>query len=248
MSDARGFGYGLLAGLGLMFLLEPRQGNARRAIVRDKSRRAVRDVEHALDMGTRDLAHRIEGAIVSVLSPPDEDVRDDVLVARVRARLGHVCSHAHGIDVVVKGSGCIELKGPVLAAEHDRIVHAVSHVPGVREIDDDLVVHANVGDHPSLHGQAHGPAPIEALWTPATRVVLGVVCAGVALSSILRGSATGVVLGGAGVLGIARSMTQRQQRQRRLLAAGVQPLREAYGAGSEWSPPPAERDTQRELR
>lgn len=247
MSDARGFGYGLLAGVGLMFLFDPRQGGARRAIVRDKSRRAVREVEEALDIGTRDLAHRIEGAIVSVLSPPHVDVPDDVLVARVRARLGHVCSHAHAIQVIAKGDGCIELKGPVIASERDRIVRAVSHVRGVRAIDDDLEVHATPGSHPSLQGAAHGTRGAMALWTPATRLALGLTSAGIALSSILRGSAGGVMLGGAAVLAIARSMTSRLPQRMHAAGVGVQPLREAYPPGSEWAPA-ADREAQREVR
>lgn len=257
MSDARGFGYGLLAGLGMMFLLDPRQGNARRALVRDKSRRTVREVEDALHIGSRDLGHRVEGMIARMFGgAAEEPISDDVLVARVRARLGHVCNHAHGIQVNAKGNGCIELKGPVLAEEHERIVWTASHVPGVRELDDDLVVHTEAGDVPGLQGEAHLGPPLNALWTPSTRLALGIASLGIALSSLLRGNAFGVLFGGAGVLGIARTITRRQSPRRidvkQIVGEklGVQPLREAYeGRGSEWTPstsetPERERETQ----
>src|SRR5688572_6190803 len=125
MDYARGITHGLALGVGLMFLLDPRQGGARRAYVRDKSVRAAHEVERAAEVGTRDLAHRIEGAIARVFASGRNHVEPDVLVARVRARLGHVCSHPHAIEVASKGDGYVELKGPILADEVSRVLDAV---------------------------------------------------------------------------------------------------------------------------
>ncbi len=209
MREARGFTYGLAIGAGLMFLLDPRQGGARRAYVRDKSTSALGDVGEAVAVGKRDLSNRFEGVIASLVSMRHhERVADDVLVDRVRARLGHVCSHARGIAVVAKGNGCIELKGPVLADEHRRILRAVSHVPGVREIDDDLDVHETAGDIASLQGEHTPVHPLVRVWTPATRLVLGTGTMGLAVAALFRGHPLAFLLGGAGVLAIARSIAR----------------------------------------
>jgi hypothetical protein len=190
-----------------MFLLDPRQGGARRAYVRDKSTSALSDVGEAVAIGKRDLSNRAEGVIASLLSTRHhERVADEVLVDRVRARLGHVCSHARTIAVVAKGNGCVELKGPVLADEHRRIVRAVSHVPGVREIDDDLDVHETAGDIASLQGEHTPVHRIVRAWTPATRLLIGMGTMGLAIASLFRGHPLAFLLGGAGVLAVARSI------------------------------------------
>ncbi len=246
MGDARGMTYGLAAGAGLMFFLDPRQGGARRALIRDKSVRAAHEVEDAAFVGARDLSHRIEGAIARFIGKRHhEDVADDVLVARVRAKLGHVCAHPGAIEVIAKGNGCIELKGPIVAADANRVVAAIASVRGVREIDDDLERRAETGDEAALQGRAQ-PSPLVRLWTPATRLAAGGLAAAMAVSSLLRGRPLAFLLASASVLGIARSIEQRsaglaswsrRSRQRPTPSAGgARGLREAYPMGSEWSP------------
>lgn len=216
MRYARGITHGVALGAGLMFLLDPRQGGARRAYVRDKSIRASHELEEAARVGARDLSHRIEGAVARLLTRTEERVSPDVLVARVRARLGHVCTHPHAIQVKSKGDGWIELKGPVLADEKGHVLTAIGHVRGVEEIDDDLEVHARA-DIPALQCE-HRPSRRNALvrlWTPATRLVVGAGAAALAIGSLVLGHPLGVLLGGAGALRIARSIEQRNLPVRR---------------------------------
>jgi hypothetical protein len=214
MSYARGITHGVALGAGLMFLLDPRRGGARRAYVRDKSVRASHELEDAARVGARDLAHRIEGAIARLLTP-DDPVIEDVLVARVRARLGHVCSHPHAVQVNAKGDGWIELKGPVLADEKQHVLSAIGHVRGVEEIDDDLEVHARA-DVPALQCEHHHPRrrALARIWTPATRLVVGAGAAALAVGSLLLGRPLGILLGGAGALRVARSVEQRNLPRR----------------------------------
>jgi hypothetical protein len=255
MSDARGLTYGLALGAGLMFLLDPRQGAHRRALIRDKSRKAAHEVEGAAIVGAKDLSHRVEGAVARLFSMGErEEVSDDVLVARVRARLGHVCAHPSAIEVKAKGNGCIELKGPVLASEASHVVSAIAHVRGVREVDDDLERHAHPGDDPALQGHARSVSPLARAWNPSTRLILGALSAVLGLSSLLKGKPAGFILGGAGVLGIARSMTQRSsgigvaERVREALPlGGARGLREAYPTGSEWSPVSSDNGSGRDV-
>jgi len=209
-SEARLLTYGIALGAGLMFVLDPRRGGARRALIRDKSLRAIRDVESAASVGQRDMAHRFEGAAARAreISAAREEVSDDVLEARVRAKLGHVCSHPHAIAVKSKGDGCVELKGPILANEARHVLSTLSRVRGVRLIDDDLERHAHAGDVAGLQGEPVKPPLYASLWTPATRLVLGIGATTVAVASLIRGNPLGLVAGGGGVLALARSSTR----------------------------------------
>ncbi|MDB4936824.1 MAG: hypothetical protein JWP87_3796 [Labilithrix sp.] len=211
ISEARLLTYGIALGAGLMYVLDPRQGGARRALIRDKSLRALHEVEDAAAVGSRDMAHRLEGAVArarGIAGKREDVVPGDVLVARVRAKLGHVCSHPHAIAVNAKGNGCIELKGPVLAKEAGEVLSAISRVPGVRLLDDDLERYAHPGDVPALQGPPARRPPLARLWTPATKLVLGASAAAMALASLVRGNPIGFVAAGGSVLALARSGTR----------------------------------------
>jgi hypothetical protein len=204
MREARAFTYGIALGAAVMYLMDPRQGGARRALVRDKSVRAVHELENAAAIGARDLSHRAQGMVSRLRGNGAGAISEDILVARVRAALGHASSHPHGIHVVPKGDGCIELVGAVLASEVDDVIAAVSRVKGVESVDNDLEVH-DKRDVPSLQGE--GRRRSRALRVvPATKVAFGSLAAVLALASLVRGHAFGFLLGGAAALGFARSV------------------------------------------
>jgi hypothetical protein len=208
VSEARLFTYGLAMGAGLMFVLDPQRGAARRAVMRDKSRRALRDIEEAAEVGSRDMTHRLEGAVAraKLARRREGDVSDEVLVSRVRARLGHVCSHPHAIDVIAE-SGAVTLEGPILAREAEPVRAAIARVRGVRVLEDRLERHAHA-DLPALQGAPVKHSELARSWTPAVRLALGVGAGAVALTSLVRGSPIGLVVGGASVLFLARSSTR----------------------------------------
>ncbi len=237
MNYARGMTHGLALGAGLMFLMDPRQGSARRAYVRDKSIRASHELEDAARVGARDLAHRIEGTIARVFTRSDEPVLGDVLVARVRSRLGHVCTHPHAVEVAAKGDGCIELKGPILAEEKQHVLSAIGHVRGVHEIDDDLEVHprADISALQCVHRRPRR-SELARMWTPATRLVVGAGAVGVALASLVLGHPLGILLGGIGALRVARSMEQRNLPMRRGAGIRVQQMQTAMRRQEEPKP------------
>lgn len=182
------------------------------------NRPAVHEVEHAAKIGVKDLGHRMEGFVARLFGAPDAPVSDATLVERVRARLGHVCTHPHAIEVSAKGHGEIELRGPIEAAEADHVVAALARVRGVRGIDDDLsrVEHLPGGSRP------RADVGLGRVWTPSLRLALGVLSVGVAVSSLLRARPLSFVLGTASALGLARNMVTRGGlvgSPRRLLAA-----------------------------
>jgi hypothetical protein len=208
VSEARLFTYGLAMGAGLMFVLDPQKGSARRAVIRDKSWRAIRDIEEAAEVGSRDMTHRLEGAVAraKLARRRDGDVPDEVLVSRVRARLGHVCSHPHAVHVLAE-SGCVTLEGPILAREAATVRSIIAQVRGVRVLEDRLERHAHA-DLPALQGAPVKHSELARSWTPAMRLALGLGAGAVALASLVRGSPMGLAVGGASILMLARSSTR----------------------------------------
>jgi len=202
MRAAAGMTYGIALGAGLMYLMDPRQGGARRARIRDKSLRAVHEVEHAAIIGSRDLEHRGEGLLAAIRGPRRE-VSGDVIVERVRAALGRHCSHPHAISVKATDGGLVELEGPILSADVPDVLHAIAHVPGVAEIDDDLEIHDAPDRVPGLQGPPnHRTRRIRI--TPATKLIAGLALASTATASLVRGNPLVFAAGGAGILALAR--------------------------------------------
>jgi hypothetical protein len=123
-----------------MYLLDPLSGKRRRALARDQWVHASRRAADAARVTARDLSNRLQGLSAQLRrtaqrQPPS----DDVLLARVRARIGRVVSHPHAIEVQAAG-GRIRLEGPVLADEVSRLLRAVARIEGARTIDNRLTV------------------------------------------------------------------------------------------------------------
>src|SRR5262245_46001621 len=136
----------LLAGTGLgallMFIADPNRGARRRAMVRAKAVRGARVSGRVVAATATDLANRTRGVAANVWGTiRPEPVDDARLVERVRAALGHVCSHPRAIGVEAVDGG-ITLRGDVLASEAEGVLAAVGSVRGVYEIVDSLEKHA----------------------------------------------------------------------------------------------------------
>jgi len=176
-----GKGTTLLAGLGLgagwMYLFDPEQGRRRRALLADQATSLVNDANDWLDKAWRDLEHRAEGQlaeITSMFAPAREEVPDELLVRRVRAKLGHYTSHPRSIEVAAH-DGRVTLEGPILADELQPVVSAVSSVRGVKHVENRLEAHST-GDISALQGGRRPGGTIglmEANWAPATRLLAG---------------------------------------------------------------------------
>src|SRR5437867_2211648 len=91
---------GIGLGAALMYLLDPDRGNRRRAHWRDQAVHAWNRTADALGTTARDAGHRARGlAAETGARLRDEDVPDEVLVKRVRARMGRVVSHPRAVQV-----------------------------------------------------------------------------------------------------------------------------------------------------
>ena len=156
-------GVALVGGVGLgaalMYIFDPDRGKRRRALVRDKVEAAGNKVSEKAEKMGRDLKNRAYGVVAETKSifQPDE-VTDDVLVDRVRSRLGRIPVHIGSFDVAAK-DGVVTLGGQILADELPKVLRAARVVRGVKDIDNQLEAHERAGSVPALQGQ---PQPLGA--------------------------------------------------------------------------------------
>jgi hypothetical protein len=196
-------------GAGLMYLLDPDQGNRRRALVRERFVHARHLTGDAVDATSRDVRNRARGVVAELrarLIP--EDVSDDVLRERVRARLGQLVRYAHTIEVTAE-NGRVALRGPALADDVARLIRRLGRVPGVREVDNRLDVHVEPGDVPGLQGaRTSGGGEVLPLMrgqlSPTARLATGLGGALLALWGLRRLDAAGVPVAAIGMALLSR--------------------------------------------
>lgn len=182
-----------LVGAGLMYLLDPDRGRARRARLGNTlthARKAERDL---LRRGLRDARHRAKGVSERARRVFSESVSDEVVLGRIRAQLGRAVSHSRAIDVEVH-DGRVILRGSVLMADAAVVIRCVKGIPGVREVVDRLERHITPGAIQALQ-TAEKPHP-RTVWTPALQ--LGAIGAGTLLAGyglLARRDLTGKLLG-----------------------------------------------------
>ncbi len=198
---------GIGIGAGLMYALDPEQGNRRRALARDKVTKAVHKTGHAVGSTSRDVANRATGVAASLQSRFFEDnAPDDVVEARVRARLGRISSHPGAIDVAAD-DGVITLRGPVFSGEMAAVVRGVSSVRGVQRVENHLEPH-DLNDHvPGLQGGSRR-ATGRSTWSPTVKLAIGLAGAVLTTVGALRHDKPGMVLSGIGVALVARSISE----------------------------------------
>jgi osmotically-inducible protein OsmY len=136
-----------------MYMLDPKAGRNRRALVRDTARSYWKDTGKAIGQTVRDTQSRARGVIAEAgqrLSGGDVPA-DAVLESRVRAQIGHVISHARAIGITAH-QGRVTLSGPVSASEEGKLLATVEAVPGVTEVVHQLEVHQDTTSISGLQG------------------------------------------------------------------------------------------------
>jgi hypothetical protein len=198
-----------------MYLLDPRLGRRRRALLRDKVIRLLRKVNHAADATLRDLAHRSWGVwkeLGSIFEHKHREVSDEVLVERVRSKVGRVVSNPHSLKVDAR-HGRVILSGPVFVDEAGRLFSTVSHVHGVSDIEARLEKHSRSERVPGLQKKEKRVGsridPLQTTWSPATRFLAGTLGGSLALSALKRTDPARVAAGVMGVVFLARALTNR---------------------------------------
>jgi BON domain len=215
-----------LFGAAAMYLFDPDRGKRRRALVRDQFVKAVCNVRDVFDAASRDFVNRGAGLVGETRSLLNRDAPiDDVLVERVRAKIGRYTQHPGAIEVGAT-AGEVTLTGSILEEEHQRVLDAVRSVRGVRTIVDRLTVYQTAEGVSELQGGKPRPGELPELlqdnWSPSTRIVAGATGAMLALYS-LRGGLPGLVLGAAGALILLRSTANRPLKQLTQLTSFTSP-------------------------
>lgn len=168
---------GVAMGAGAMYFLDAAQGTRRRKLLADQCNHLLHGCMRNLDVAWRDLQNRAQGTAAEarrVLA--FGDVPDEILTQRIRAQLGHHVLHPRGIEVQCHG-GHVVLRGPVTRDELFGMLRAVSAVPGVRTVSDELTVQNHDGNGASSQRRRGlAPAPwdfVSSPWAPATKLLIG---------------------------------------------------------------------------
>jgi uncharacterized membrane protein len=195
----------LVAGAGLMYLLDPDRGVRRRALARDQVVRGAHKLSEGLDATARDVGNRARGTAAKLRSRRDgEEVDDEVLHERIRSAAGRAVSHPGAIEADVFG-GRVVLHGAVLEGELETLLDAVRRVRGVTEVINELEVYPDANGAPSLQGgrrRVGRPQLAQENWAPGTRALVGALGGILAYSGVrIRGAAGPVIATvGAGLL------------------------------------------------
>jgi hypothetical protein len=177
----------LAAGAGVTYFLDPTTGKRRRALARDqlvKGRHAFRETYETL---SQHVGNRAQGAVARVRGwrRAAEIPHDDVLLARVRARLGRLTEHPRMIEASAR-DGSVTLRGTVSASEVTGLVKAIARVPGVKDVDAQLDVQrpADAEDPQWAMGQRSDSlrVPGRGVWSPPRPPRSRLVTAGAALT------------------------------------------------------------------
>lgn len=132
---------GIGLGAGLMYLLDPAGGRQRRTLVRNKGTQAWSTGSGVVRKTSTHVGNRAKGLAAGVSSRlrREDEVPDEVIVARVRSKMGRYVAQPSLIGVVAE-DGRVALTGPVQASEAGPLLGAVQAVKGVQEVDDRLEV------------------------------------------------------------------------------------------------------------
>lgn len=205
-----------LTGAGLMFLLDPRSGRRRRALLIDQVNRGFRDgrqfakkVRVDAENRTRGLYHQSRSALRSKATD------DETLVGRIRSALGRLSAHPGAIEVSCEDR-VARLTGDILAQEVGQVLRGIRNVPGVRDVVNEMHVHEDAAFVPALQGRSDPRATVEPEylqdnWSPAPRVLASAIGLGLLASSFSapRAGAASIALGVTGAAILARAVSNR---------------------------------------
>jgi hypothetical protein len=165
-----------------------------------------------LDKAGRDLSNRTRGFISGIKALlSNDDTSTDVLVERIRSRIGRAISPPHAIHVIADSSGWVALDGPVLADEVQSLLKEVNAVPGVTD-----AVHADPTSISCLQGGVPRQRRSEFTqqnWTPALRITAAAAGSGLIY---YWARSNGMIRWGTGLAGaalLARSIANKKFRQ-----------------------------------
>ena len=134
------FAAGCAVGALGMYYGDPHRGAYRRALVRDKAIHYRRVLRREAYHRSRDLLYRGKGLIARTRAKVlPQRVPDDILIARIESRLGRVIWNPHRFELHAD-QGKVTINGRVLPQEVELLELTIQETPGVREIDNRMVI------------------------------------------------------------------------------------------------------------
>lgn len=193
------------------YYFDATRGRYRRALVGDRFVHAGHRFKQTVNAAGRDTRNRAVGAAANLRSLFDVgQPTDEVLVARVRACLGHVVGHPHSIKAKAT-DGVVTLSGPILETEVPLLIDATLGVPGVRDLKNQLEVHAEAGHLPGLQGtprrKSRRSELTQSRWSLSARAAAAAGGTLAALYGLGRRGPGGTLIVGAGLLLAGRAAT-----------------------------------------
>jgi uncharacterized membrane protein len=200
-----------VGGAGLMYLLDPARGAARRAMIRDKSASALNDSGTGLRRTGQYLRDSSRGIVAETRARFRHEVASDYKVgARVRSGMGRAVSHPSAIWVTVV-DGHVTLCGEVLRSEHAGLLAAAKGARGVRSVIDQLNVRESAEGIAALQGEPRPrPSNIDVMrdtWSPLTRTTVGLTGGAMGIYGAIRRDWIGAGLGLLGLGMATRGIT-----------------------------------------
>lgn len=139
---------------------------------------------------------------------------DDILHERVRSAIGRAVAYPGAVTVTAT-QGRITLQGDVLEDDVDDLIKQVEGVRGVDKVENQLTVHRSAEGVSSLQGtmqqQQQGFSGTES-WSPAARVVVGVLGGALTYHAVQSRGPIGDTLGILGLALLTRATTNRAPR------------------------------------
>jgi osmotically-inducible protein OsmY len=123
--------------VGFMYFCDPDRGHARRKKVADRAVSLIAQGERLVEHKAKNTLNRAEGLLAWArpLFHRHEEVPDEMLLQRVRTRLGHIVQHPQTISTTVE-QGIVRLTGTVAREEKKRVLKEIRDVPGVSKVEE----------------------------------------------------------------------------------------------------------------
>lgn len=203
---------GVATGAAALYFFDRECGRHRRSAFARRAQQLGREIVKGAELSLRDAEHRITGvatrAFASMARPP---LDDRVHVERVRARMGRMVEHPHGIHVAAD-DGVITLWGETTEHEARRLVRAVAAMPGVRGVQSHLEFRQTGAEQKEADAFEHARHRTLLRWSPAKRLLAGSVGAAASIYGWKRKDKLGVLMELLGGALVARSFSSRKVR------------------------------------
>lgn len=186
------------AGMGI-YLFDPKDGRKRRSRVTKQTKKVVAAAKHEAEKSLKDAQHHLVGGIACLAARlRNEEATDEVIVERVRSRMGRVVAHPHPIKAV-SDEGIVTLWGPVARYEVLPLLYKVKATPGVKEVRNHLTTYE---PNEAYFPAAQSPKSGEMRSNRFKRLVMGAAGATAAIYGLSGKNSFGrmLALAGAGVM------------------------------------------------